>query len=478
MILFRQINASSVRVEASREVLLAINEKFTFFAPDYFFHPRFKAGIWDGRIHLFSLRTNLLPSGLLPATIDLVSSRGWNYMLQSDGSVDGKVKDKDVDVYMDSLVLPFKLDPSQRLAVKIFNENSRAVILSQTGSGKSIISYVTIRMLLDTNICKKILVVVPTKSLSEQMYTDFIDYSSERWVDDNVARIHSEVAQDWSKQITISTYQTLMKQSPNHFTQYDSVVIDEAHKAKAKSITYVLDSCINAYKRLGMTATVENRYLDKLQLEGLIGKIHSVSTSKELEERGRLAVPLLIGVEIKHQTPPPKTYPQEVSWLIGNDARNDFIANSVAGTSGNNLVLCNQLEHVRLLSEKLREKGVDAKEIIGEVPIDEREEIRASVGRDSNVTIVATYGTVALGCNIPYLNTVFFAIAYKSRVLMMQSIGRIRRAAEGKTTCKIIDFYDTYGKKKMYSKRHFDERLVMYMEDGMEAKFCSVTLRG
>ena len=53
-----------------------------------------------------------------------------------------------------------------------------------TGSGKSLIIYIIMRWFLE-NSDKKCLIIVPTTSLVEQMYKDFIDYATnDKWFDE------------------------------------------------------------------------------------------------------------------------------------------------------------------------------------------------------------------------------------------------------------------------------------------------------
>jgi len=54
---------------------------------------------------------------------------------------------------------------------------NRKLLISPTASGKSLMIYSIVRYFVETD--KKILLVVPTTSLVEQMYKDFEDYG---WV--------------------------------------------------------------------------------------------------------------------------------------------------------------------------------------------------------------------------------------------------------------------------------------------------------
>ena len=64
-------------------------------------------------------------------------------------------------------------------AVHNILESDRGLILSPTGSGKSFIIYALVRYYVQRVL--KVLIVVPTTSLVEQMFTDFADYG---WASD------------------------------------------------------------------------------------------------------------------------------------------------------------------------------------------------------------------------------------------------------------------------------------------------------
>ena len=64
---------------------------------------------------------------------------------------------------------------------------NRCLLLSPTASGKSLIIYTLVRYYHLMNL--KTLILVPTTSLVEQMYSDFIDYG---WKDEYIHRVYAE----------------------------------------------------------------------------------------------------------------------------------------------------------------------------------------------------------------------------------------------------------------------------------------------
>lgn len=91
-------------------------------------------------------------------------------------------------------------------------------------SGKSYIQYLIIRFLI--GLRKNIVLVVPTTSLVEQMYSDFLDYG---WEDirNYCCTIYANQEYDESKPLLISTWQSLQYKEPEFFKRFGCLMIDE-----------------------------------------------------------------------------------------------------------------------------------------------------------------------------------------------------------------------------------------------------------
>ena len=79
-------------------------------------------------------------------------------------------------------------------------------------------------MLLAEEQNDKILILVPTTSLVEQMYSDFIDYG---WLDAYMQKVYSGYDRKVEKKLVISTWQSLYKMPKSYFEQFGCVIGDE-----------------------------------------------------------------------------------------------------------------------------------------------------------------------------------------------------------------------------------------------------------
>ena len=95
--------------------------------------------------------------------------------------------------------------------------------------------------------------------------------------------------------------------------------------------------------------------------------------------------------------------------------------------------------------------------VSGKVHAKEREEIRKIVNKEKNAIIVASYGTFSTGINIENLSNIIFASPSKSRIRVLQSIGRQLRKSETKSKARLFDIADDLQIKsyKNYTLKHY-----------------------
>ena len=168
------------------------------------FHFQFWAGsrsvknrYWDGKVRLFSIKTNKIYIGLLPYVDEFCRERGYKFEGIHDVIGDKtRITDEDVDFFIngDDLVyglgLPFQHRDYQIDAFKTDVQYGRQLLLSlTTASGKSLIIYMLCRWFegeMSLPNCKTI-IIVPTTSLVEQMAKDFEEYG----YDEKICKIYS-----------------------------------------------------------------------------------------------------------------------------------------------------------------------------------------------------------------------------------------------------------------------------------------------
>ena len=93
-----------------------------------------------------------------------------------------------------------------------------------------------------------------------------------------------------------------------------------------------------------------------------------------------------------------------------------------------------------------------------------REHIRQITEMENNAIIVASYGTFSTGISIRRLHNIIFASPSKSRIRVLQSIGRQLRKSEYKSVARLYDIGDDlqWKSRKNFSLKHFNERIKIY----------------
>jgi hypothetical protein len=220
-IVVRKLNDVHIYIQCDAGIRQELSEYFTFYVPGYKFMPAFKNKMWDGKIRLFDLRTNLLYGGLYDHLLRFAEER--EYLVEGDNINKLEViTQRDLVEYIErELDLPFPPYDYQLHAVTLGLQNKRKLLLSPTGSGKSLIIYLLTRYYLSLKQ-KRTLVIVPTTSLVEQMSSDFLTYAqndgafSEKWIH----KIYSGKEKDPICPIVITTWQSIYKMPKQWFEQF------------------------------------------------------------------------------------------------------------------------------------------------------------------------------------------------------------------------------------------------------------------
>jgi superfamily II DNA or RNA helicase len=357
--------------------------------------------------------------------------------------------------------------------------HNRKLLISPTASGKSLMIYSLVRYYVDKG--QKILLVVPTTSLVEQMYKDFEDYG---WDADSFChRIYAGKDKTNEHPVTITTWQSVYKLERSFFEDYNVVIGDEAHLFKSKSLVSIMTKLHHAKYRFGFTGTLDGTQTHKWVLEGLFGPSYKVTKTDELMKQGHLSKLDIQCLVLKHPPQKFEVYNDEIEYLISHEQRNKFITNLTLDLKGNTLVLYSRVEaHGAVLYEKINNsKRIDRKVFFvhGGVNAEERELIREITERENNAIIVASYGTFSTGINIKNLHNVIFASPSKSRIRNLQSIGRVLRKSNNKVKATLYDISDdcTHNSKKNYTLNHFIERIKIYNEENFNYEIITVQLK-
>ena len=117
--------------------------------------------------------------------------------------------------------------------------------------------------------------------------------------------------------------------------------------------------------------------------------------------------------------------------------------------------------------------------VYGATSAEQREEIRTIVDKSKNSTTIASYGTFSTGINIRNINNIVLASPSKSKIRVLQSIGRGLRTSSSKDSILVFDIADDISYKGRYNftLNHFFERLNIYNEEQFDYDISKVKLK-
>lgn len=457
--------SNTVSVEKVDEVFMKVHcddglsrdlyDFFSFTVPGAKFMPSYKNKYWDGKVRLFSIKTNKIYIGLLPYVDEFCRERGFNFEGIQDVIGEKQRAVEELHQFIEELNLPFAPRDYQMEAFRTAVQYGRQLLLSPTASGKSLIIY-----LLARYYNKKTIIIVPTTSLVEQMAKDFIDYG----YDKKICKIYSGKPV-FNSEITITTWQSFAKAPKDVMQSFDVVVGDEAHLFKAQTLKGILEKMKTTAIRFGTTGTLDGSECHRLQLEGMFGPVKKVITSSQLMEEGTIAQIDIQCVILCHNKMKKMTYQEEMDYLVSNEKRNMFITNLVSSLKGNTLVLFQYVEkHGEVLYPMIDGRVKDLHYVYGGTDTEDRESVRELVEKSNDSVILASYGTFSTGINIKKIDNVVFASPSKSRIRNLQSIGRGLRKTDGKDSMRLFDIADDLGCDN-FTLSHLKERINIYNEE-------------
>ena len=479
-----KINEVYLHLEVDEDLERELTDYFTFEVPGAKFMPHYRKKLWDGKIRLFSPHNGRIYVGLLPYIKEFCSRNSIEYIIEKGVEDERNVIRESCRDFATSLrpksrgkLIQFR--DYQIDAIWYAIQRNRCLLLCPTASGKSLIIYTLVRYYHLMNL--KTLILVPTTSLVEQMYSDFIDYG---WKDEYIHRVYAGHDKGSVKPVVISTWQSLYKLHRPYFAQYGCIIGDEAHLFKAKSLTDIMTRSGDCKYRFGLTGTLDGTQTHRLVLEGLFGKVTQITTTKQLMDNKTLAKLNIDCIVLKHTEEECKrirkyTYAEELNYIVSHKKRNRFIENLCKTIKGNTLVLFQLVDkHGVLLYNELKKLDKKVFFVYGKTTTETREKIRKIVEKEKSSLIIASYGTFSTGINIRNINNVVFASPSKSRVRVLQSIGRGLRQSETKTSVKLFDVSDniTYKSRQNFTYRHFNERLNIYKQENFNYEINRVKL--
>ena len=480
--IIEKVDDVHVKVHCESDIAQELSAYFTFNVPGAKFSPAFRNRVWDGKIRLFSAATHYIYGGLVPYIQQFANERDYDVEFSDNSFADTNFSLEEANQFVSRLNLPEDRQPRdyQLDAFVHAVRKRRALLLSPTASGKSLIIYLLSRFFRSNP--DKILIVVPTTSLVHQMASDFISYGCN---EQYIHKIFSGQEKLTDAPFVITTWQSVYKLPKTWYAQFHCVIGDEAHLFKANSLKTMMTKLVNCPYRFGFTGTLDGTQTHKLVLEGMFGQVKKVTTTVELMDQNHITRLKIKAITLSYSDDLRKTYKgidyqSEIDFIVTHPPRNKFITNLVLSQKQNTLVLFKLKTHGKSLFDQITSRCSDRKTFYVDGDIDGlvREDIRKAVEEEQNAIIIASLGTFSTGVNIRNLHNVIFTSPSKSRIKTLQSIGRSLRLNTNKEFATLYDIADdlSWKSKKNHTILHFIERVKMYDDEKFDYKIYNVNL--
>ena len=323
----------------------------------------------------------------------------------------------------------------------------RALLLSSTGTGKSLASAFMLREMGT----RRALFIVHREQIAKQTLKSYKRvFGSSR-----TYGLLSGNSRELGAEFLFATMQMMSKEDIlSHYSSgdFDVIILDECHHAGAESYQKIMRYFKPKFW-LGMTASPDTNQYDIYSIfDHHIA--YEIRLQQALEED--LLCPFhyfgITDLEINGEVFDDNAGVKNFSNLI-SDARVDYVIDKANyyGFSGDRvkgLIFCSRKDEAKELSKKFNERGLRTEVLTGEDAQERRESVIARLTNDEDgddqLDYIFTVDIFNEGVDIPEINQVIMLRPTQSPVVFIQQLGRGLRKYEGKEYVVILDFIGNY----------------------------------
>ena len=284
---------------------------------------------------------------------------------------------------------------------------------------------------------------------------------------------------------TVQTLSNIVEKEEIGQDEFGMIVVDECHHlaTNAESVT-MFEKCINYFTaryKIGLTATLHRADGLEKTTEKILG-----SVIYELRKEGSefvgyyenepiVRVPLInfqvpARVYIKNTQYKPSdecfdrsdriVYTKLISSLATDYDRNLDILDLCSDINGYTIIVSDRVDQLIFLQEHLD----SSVRIDSQLKKSKREKLVEDFRKGNYKFLLATYGLIAEGFDVPMLENIILATPIKDSRLVIQSIGRCQRPYKGKEIANVYDFYDNVS----ILHNAYKERMKIYKKEEWE----------
>lgn len=328
-------------------------------------------------------------------------------------------------------------------SVRLGLECTRGLFVLATGAGKTATAMGIVAGLPGI----KWLFVVPNITL----YKQAIDTYEECFPGEKAGRIHKQTVKDGN--FVVVTYQTLhsklKKGHPEVLTIVSNttgVIVDECHRAAAKTQYDALLRLHNAYYRFGLSATALMRSdRQDLKTVGVLGRPLIEIKTHTLVKMGILAKPIITIIPVVQGGPTSKDWQEDYDIFV---TRSGIRMHALMGSiyllgEAPGIIFCQAPEHGHRIQTCMDELGYRTQFVWGKSTGHVREVVKRDLV-NGTLDYIITSTIFDEGLDIRSIRSMFLAGGRKGDIRILQRIGRgVRRDPKtGKVMVKIYDIMD------------------------------------
>jgi superfamily II DNA or RNA helicase len=262
---------------------------------------------------------------------------------------------------------------------------------------------------------------------------------------------------------------------------YNTIIVDETHQAKSHTLKTILGQATRAQYRLGFTGTLHAGDLDNWNVKAYIGPVIRDYPSQLLAKWGYVAKCNVNTINIDYEDPYDERF--YGNWatvrddVFNNHYRMEVLKTLVKQVDSTCLLLVGRVDlEGKILKKVFKEAGID-KEVVflsgKTATLEERDFWRKEAIKRKDLIVIATYQIFQVGINIPPLKYLIMAAPFKSKIRVLQSIGRaLRKHADKVNGAEIFDIADICKhfdkqaniRQRMYGSERFNVREIVLRE--------------
>lgn len=249
----------------------------------------------------------------------------------------------------------------------------------------------------------------------------------------------------------------------NYLSEAKIHIIDECHACTCETLQSI-HKYINPERIYGLSGTPYRDDGSDLLINSMLGEIIENISASELIAKGVLAQPIIKFINVPFQPHNSSVYKQVYKeYIVDNEIRNQIIVDQTKKLIDKGykpLVLFQTINHGKYLFEEFKKANMRCDLLHGNDSLDKRNEIKKKLDDDEIDCIIAST-IFDIGLNLPKLSGLVLAGGGKSKVRILQRIGRVIRMIDGKSKAAIVDFMDN----ARYLDKHSKIRYETYLSE-------------